>query len=662
MRILSDFAAYDIGKPLYVNRIVLEATERWLKQADAHSHIHSPINILDVLLKREGLSSRSEGPNVILQSFAIPGENTKELRLRAIELLRTSVHSTVPSVIIRSLHSLTEALRQPHGSFGRPITTGEKKHWLNEQKAILAIISRIARSNENTIAHVRITKDLRWYARHASDKVVKEKSRTIIRSIPQTFEYLLTKSLWYNSWDWYDDWEGSDVRDYQKRAQQTEAKINKIAKSFLENFALPSRGFSVLEKNLRQFNQGDITPNPGYFLSVLSRTDPGYAASIARLVVRKPKSNLSPYLASLLAGPRAYNKSITMQIIRLALKSKHETLLSAVANFFSWGDELEEGDLNYVKKLLNHESLVVKKSAIYALKNFNERSHGTVIDMVKKLRLSTNVELVDAVCGLFSEKPERHAIAFSTLREVDVSAILDKLLYIPELHDHHYHTDRFLGYASEKNPLLVAKLFFNRIDYRKRKRRPRNGYHPLPFLGFRYAFKNASSKPGYRTIINELLRRASRGDGLDSFWLPIFFAGISDEYCQACLDNLRPWIQSRNRRKIEAAALLLKSASANFLFEHKNFVIELLESADLLSEDCYKNVGSSLFACEVSGLREGTPGEAKAHDVNIRDKSKDALGQLQPGSASYRFYDSLVQYAEGQIRDDRARFEEDFGD
>ena len=662
MRILSDFAAYDIGKPFYVNRIVLDAVERWLKQPDAHSHVHSPMDILDVLLKKEGLSSRSEGPNVILQSFAIPGENTKALRVRAIELLRISVYSTAPRVMMRSLHSLTNVLRPPHASLGRPITTGEKRHWLSEQKAILTIISRLARSTENTIAHVRITKDLRWHARHANAQVVKENSRTIIGSIPETFEYLLTKSLWYNSWDWYDDWEGSDACDYQKRTQKTEAKIGEIAKSFLTNFAFPSHGFSTLNNTLEHLNQAGITPNPGYFFSVLSRTDPRYAANISRLIVRKPKSNLSPYLALLLTGPRTDNKSMTMQVIRQALKSNHEPLLSAVAIFFSWGDELEAGDLNYVKKLLNHKSLVVKKSAIYALKNFDARSHVAVIDIVKKLRLTRNVELVDAVCGLFSEKPERHAIAFSILRQADVSAILEKLLYIPELHDHHHHIDRFLGYASEKNPFLVAKLFFNRLDHKKKKRRLRNGYHPLPFLGFRYAFKNASSKPGYRPIINELLRRASRADGMDSFWLPIFFAGISDGYCQACLDNLKPWIRSRNRRKIEAAALLLRSAPADFLFRQKNFVIELLESAELLSEDCYRNVRSSLFACAVSGLREGTPGLPKAHDVNIRDKSKDALSQLQPGAAAYRFYDSLVQYAEGEIRDDRARFEEDFGD
>ena len=170
------------------------------------------------------------------------------------------------------------------------------------------------------------------------------------------------------------------------------------------------------------------------------------------------------------------------------------------------------------------------------------------------------------------------------------------------------------------------------------------------------------ARPEYKKIIEELLRRAARADSLDKFWLPIFFKDISDGYPQAALDNLRPWIISGDRPKLETAALLLRSAPADFLFDQKDFVIELLETADTFSGDCYRSVCSDLFSCAVSGPREGTPGEPKSHDVNICDQSKAALSSLQPGSPAYRFYESLVQYAEKEIKDDLARFEEDFQD
>ena len=240
--------------------------------------------------------------------------------------------------------------------------------------------------------------------------------------------------------------------------------------------------------------------------------------------------------------------------------------------------------------------------------------------------------------------------------------IVNSLLQLPEIGDHQYYVDRFLGHATDRNPLLVARFFFKRLDIRRKRRKKGTRFNPLAFLGFRYALRNISSKPEYKTIIDELLRRAARADALDKFWLPIFFKNISDGYCQAALDRLKPWISSGNRTKLEAAAMLLKSAPADFLFDQKDFVNELLETAHAFNEDCYRSVGSDLFACAVSGLREGTPGEPKSHDVNISDRSKDALSTVQVGSASYRFYESLVQYAEGEIKRDLARFEEDFED
>jgi hypothetical protein len=106
----------------------------------------------------------------------------------------------------------------------------------------------------------------------------------------------------------------------------------------------------------------------------------------------------------------------------------------------------------------------------------------------------------------------------------------------------------------------------------------------------------------------------------------------------------------------------LRSASADFLFDQRDYVIELLETAHAISEDCYRSVVSDLFSCAVSGLREGTPGLPKSHDINIREQSNAILSKLQPGSPAYRFYESLVKYAEREIKDDLARFEEDFQD
>jgi hypothetical protein len=658
MRILLDFAKYDIGKPVYVNRIVLDAVERWIKEPDCHSHTNSPLDILDALLAKEGMSSRSEGIKVLLQSFPVSGKNTKDLRERAIKLLEQCAQSESIGVVIRALHSLTETLRPPHGSLGRSTSGVEKSAWVKEDKRVLDIVSGIAHVRREPIVHVRIVRDLRWYTHHASSEIIRRKAKRVIQSIAENFEHLLTKALWYNSWDWEEEDEDNETRDYEKRAQETQRRARQIAHEFMRRYPKPRRGYAALTDCLENFTLAGIPANAGYFLSTLSLSNSTYAAGISRLVVQKPNSKLGPYLASLLTGVRRDQPLAAKTIIKVAIETRNDNLCSAAAQFFSWNEDLKLDDLLAIKRLLKRKSPVVKKMAIHALSNFKGELYRDVIGVITSLRVVTK-DFAEDVFRIFDDKAERFGIPFSALRDSDISKLLNILLNIPEVTDHEYHIDKFLGYATKRTPLLVAKLFFKRLD-RKRKQGRKQSYHPLPFLGFRFAFKGISANPDYLKIINELLRRAARADGLDHFWLPTFFEAVSDGFCQASLDGIKPWIRTGDRIKVEAAALLLKSAPSNFLFEQIDFVVEILENAHAVSEDCYKNVGSDLFSCAVTGLREGTPGEPKSHDVNILDRAREALKRLQPGSPGYRFYQSLVQYAEKEIRDDLARFEEDF--
>jgi len=397
MRILLEFAKYDIGKPSYVNQIVLDAAEKWLKESGCHNHLNSPLDILDVLLEKEGLSWRSEGINVMLRSFPVSPKNTNKLRQRAIKLIEECAQSASIRVRIRSLHSLSEALRSPHGSLGRSVTTEEQKHWTRERRQILDVISSIAASHKAPIAHLRITRDLRWYAKHASPTALRERTKSIIQSIPETFDYLLNKALWYNSWDWEDDLDDKSSGDHVKRAQETEKKLRLIVKKFLRKYPKPDRGFRILSECVEKLERAGIAPNPGYFLNVLSRTNPTYAAKICRLLLRRPGCNLAAYMASLLSSVRRDKPLVAKNIINKAIESKDETLSVAVGQFYNWGEDNDKGDLIAIKKLLKHTSLRVKKIAVHALTSFKEKWHRNVIEVIKTIKVSKNTDLAEDI-------------------------------------------------------------------------------------------------------------------------------------------------------------------------------------------------------------------------------------------------------------------------
>src|SRR5207248_325588 len=80
MRVLEDFAGYDIGKPVAVNKAVVEAAARWLSAPEAHDHVHSPLTILNAVLRKSAHSSHSEGHTIVSRAFVVSKENTEQVR------------------------------------------------------------------------------------------------------------------------------------------------------------------------------------------------------------------------------------------------------------------------------------------------------------------------------------------------------------------------------------------------------------------------------------------------------------------------------------------------------------------------------------------------------------------------------------------------------
>jgi hypothetical protein len=92
--VLFGLAGYDIYKSPHVNSAVLDAIERWLKEPDVHERIHSPLDVLDPLLVKEGDSTRLQGHGVVSTPFSVPFEKTKPIREKAH---RMSMHVEIYS-------------------------------------------------------------------------------------------------------------------------------------------------------------------------------------------------------------------------------------------------------------------------------------------------------------------------------------------------------------------------------------------------------------------------------------------------------------------------------------------------------------------------------------------------------------------------------------
>jgi len=655
MRILADLAGYDIGKPVAVNKILLDSVERWLKEPDAHEHRHSPLDLLDPLLAKEGDSARSRGHGIIFKPFAVSFENTRGLRKKAISLLSSCLEFDSTKVILRGLKSLANTLNPPHGRFGRIVSDDEIAQWLTEQITALEAIESLTKITGEPIIHLQIASELKWHAKRNRQKEVREKANKILESIPDSFDLRAYRCIWYR----YDrDWDDEDREEYQRRVRD-EIKIT--ATEIIKRYENGQEIFKNLDEILNRFKKCGIRVMPAYLLYEISVVDYKLAIEISKLIVSKPSSPLSSHLTSLLSGIREKSKSEALDIIKSAIVTKDIMLCSSIAYGYSWGRwiaAIVEDEIEIVRELLGHSDQNVRRYAIESLRRFPQDKIDIAVHLSLEAKIDNDEQLPDVLCGILDEK---HGISPDKLTDDQLMSFLSKLERINIIDNSLYHFDKFLGYCSNRVPETVFEFLIKRLDIAEDSSREKD-FQPLPYTGFRHGLQGISSSPRYTDILKKVRERALSPKLHEYFWIPKLFSEISDSFSAKCIDVLREWTESGDKNKIEAVAYLLEDASAGFVFSHSEFVSELLENAYKINDDCYRNVGSYLHRSAVSGTRSGSPGQPMPQDVRLRDQAMELLKKFQTGSPTYQFYSSLIRHAESEIRDQLARDEEFFED
>jgi hypothetical protein len=655
IRVLSDLAGYNIGKPIQVNSTVLDAIKRWLKDSDAHEHIHSPFDVLDPLLTKEGESTRIRGHTIVSRPFAVSFETTKPIREKAISLLSDCTKSQSTKVVLRALRSLINTLSPPRGLFGRVVLEDEIKQWLPEQRRVLEIIENLVKKTKDSIVHIQVASSLQWHAKKSNQKVVSEKADSIIKAIPDSFDLRITRTIWYR----YDrDWDAEDYDQHQKRIKE---EIKQITIEFLERFDDGGNAFDFLNGMLIHFQNCGIQAQPGFFLYSLSTTDYELSIEICKHVISNPSSPLSIYLSSLLSGIREENPTKAIELIKLAVESKDSTLCSSIAHGYAregWNSSIENDEISVIKTLLRYPERAVKYKTVEALSKFSDIKRDKGIQLALSINIDDDEKLADSLCGIFDSK---YGISPDELKDEDLKVILFKLTQIKKLDNQLYHLDKFLGYCSSRIPEVVVDFLLKRLDIAEEKEKISGGkYQPLPYHGFHHGLKNIPSSQNYKDILRKVRNRALDPTLIDDFWLPKFFAQISGGFSSVSLEVLYEWVESDDVKKIQAVGVLVKDASCGFVFSHSEFVSRLLEKSYIVDQECYRNVASNLFSLATLGEKSGIPGKPMPQDIRLRDNAKELSKKFPVGSPTQRFYFALVKEAELSIQDSLARDEEIF--
>ncbi len=657
IRVLCDLASYKINKPIRVNFAVADAVEKRLNQPDAHEHKHSPLDVLDPLLAKEGESERTEGYSVVLQSFPVNFQITKPIREKALVLLSKCTRHPSIKVILRALRSLFDFLNPPRSLYRRIVSRDEVNRWLPEQMKALRIIDDLVRRTKDPIVHLQVASDLQWLIKRSDQKDLAGKAKSIIEAIPNSFDLRIHRAIWQK---YAQDWDGEDFGSYQARVND---ELKQVVTLFLTRFNDAENAFDFLNGLLGRFLECGIQVQPSDFLHLLASADPKLATEICRLIVSKSSSHLSIHLDWFLSGLREKTLVKAMEIINMVMESGIAVLCSSVAHGYAqqrWAQKMGQDEVTVIESLLAHSDKEVKRQAAQALARFPDSLRGQAIRLALDFDINEDKDLADALCGTFNTNPQ-YGIPPGQLDKENLETILSKLVTVKKFTSELHCVNQFFKYCSSLIPEAIVNFWLKRMDIAEKKDKTLGyEYEPIPHLFFLDGLEAISLNPNYLDQLRRVRDRALQPTSTDRFSLPRLFAKMSKGFSAPCLAVLGEWVESDDSDKITGVGLLVREAPREFVFSNTDFVSKIIEKSYAAGPDCYRSVKSGLFGSAAYGTKHGAPGQPMVEDVKLRDQVGNVSQRFQQGSPTQRFYLSLAEYAQEEIRDDLARDEELF--
>lgn len=659
IRILIDIAEYGIKKPIIIQKIILDAIEKWLQNPDIHEHIHSPLDVLDPILRKEGDSAIFKNYQLISTPFLVNYENVKVIRNKAISILNDLINSKSIKVVNRVLKSLIGALRPPAQIYGITILDEQYEQWIPEQMEILEIIENLVKTTDNPIVHIQVASDLKSYSKWNKFVDITIKIDEILKSISDSFDFRMTQALTNNY--------NRDFKiDYKVEQKRIDEIIQKTATEFSENFD-EETALTFLDEKLKNLINCEIDINPGRFLYYLGKIHPDLSSKLIEKLIFHPFSPLSNYVSSLLSGIRESNRDEALELIKLGIKTDYKAICSGIASGYScgwWGSELNNEDFTVIANLIQKSDKTVKGYAIASLLFFKDTTlKSQAIKLALDIDISDDWELADDLCSIFKPKS---GIDIADLENDEIETILSKLEMVETLennvHGRGIWICQFLNLCSEKIPDKVIEFLFKRIDNVKRTQITTSYkyYQPLPHRDFRDCLKGIFLSPNYKSIMKRVRDRIISNER-DIFWIPILFSEISKNYSPESIEILNEWIDTGEKDKIVGIGILIQEAPTNFLFDNTEFVSKLIETSYNISEECHSEVIKSLNYVEWSEGKSGIFGEPYPTDVKMRDLGEEYAKKYQKGSPTERFYYSLSKSARKSI-ENHMKWEEEMLD
>jgi hypothetical protein len=100
---------------------------------------------------------------------------------------------------------------------------------------------------------------------------------------------------------------------------------------------------------------------------------------------------------------------------------------------------------------------------------------------------------------------------------------------------------------------------------------------------------------------------------------------LCGEFTPEANDAMLEWMRGGTERHVRVVSAVLREVAKKFVFQHSEFVRDVLYAAAAIGAEAQRLVTSSLYAATFSGGRSGAPGEPFKEDLDLRDHASCVL-------------------------------------
>ncbi|MDO8608057.1 MAG: helix-turn-helix domain-containing protein [Phaeospirillum sp.] len=653
IRVLAELVSYERNKPLSVNQEVADFGLSLLDQPDAWTGHYTPFDVLEALLKGEGMEAESRGRSVAFGSFLVDYDRVAHLRAQVIDRTFGLLIDERPQVAYLAATFLSHALRGPMGLMGNsPDEETLKRYDVEFGRTITRIEEFIAEGRLAPTTVIGLVRSLDWYASyHKGD--LGDQVRTIFNTLPSDLEFRIRAALVDEAgWDFvgqvrYSEWDEERGHDLHWLG----GLVNEILIAYPDRRSLCDH---FLEMCGEIQSAGMSANSARRLMDALITADPEISHIIIERSLAEANTQIRDYLGLAVGALLESSAEEARLLISQMITSPEPQIRTGGAGaLFALRRTKTPADIDLLRQVLNSEDPQVVSIGIAVLKCRDGVDERTLVRLALAIPLDRMPRLLEDVCSLFCHSNQE---SLDRLSVTEVQGLLGQMIRVPRIDD--YWAKKMLKGLSQRHGLLVAEFLLARVDVLL------GGGAPEDFRAVDFAWsehclglEESPASGAILAFVWQWLSAHDDDDGAAPYWIGQSLAAMFRLDSPPVVAFLLSRLDHAASKELRWIGQILRHSNHRFVFEQNTFVVRYLERCKAIDAELLRFARSELYCASVSGMWSSAPGEPASRDVEARDGAEAMLSCLSRLSPAYKLYQDLLDHANQRIKEALAEAE-----